>query len=428
MPASWKSPLYVGCSATSSAASRVTVVRDGEQPPGCGGAGPDTAIGIAETRAPLDRRGQTALALDDRHAERQQIRGRDRDWNSFTACRPALSRYSNLSCVAERDRPFTRGRTADRYKAPFNVFETPVSSGTRRENGSGCAPPRSLAMSSTRLLRVVLILLQSPAFQPGASIREHGNEVRRFDADVAFARFAEQRRRRKTARARCGTTGAGLPAVSARRRLLRALSLPAAAASRSWRWREEERLVDVQNQEREKDRAGGRVFPSTLLGTGSCPPEHMGWHRTSLRRASQLPRTGPCRSTASLRVVGAGRDEPARARKVGRNKELVASEHARTPLVARDEPSAGLRSTPETPFDVVTVFALNGSQTGVEEFSLGDDDHVKPRRDLVTTENLSNESFSSISLDRSAQRLVAAIPRRPTGVCVGQREQCRQRP
>lgn len=53
--------------------------------------------------------------------------------------------------------------------------------------------------------------------------------------------------------------------------------------------------------------------------------------------------------------------------------------------------------------DDVAVLALNGNQAGVDQFSLGDDDDVKPRRDLVTTKNLSYESFSSISHDGAAE-------------------------
>ena len=41
----------------------------------------------------------------------------------------------------------------------------------------------------------------------------------------------------------------------------------------------------------------------------------------------------------------------------------------------------------------------------MKEFALGDDDYVKPWRDLVPTENLSNQSFRSISLDRATQLL-----------------------
>ena len=80
------------------------------------------------------------------------------------------------------------------------------------------------------------------------------------------------------------------------------------------------------------------------------------------------------------------------------------------PLVTTDMTLAGFPRSPESLFDVVTVFAFNGSQTGVEELALGHDDHIKPWRNLVTTESLSNETFSSISLDRSTQAFRGGNP------------------
>ena len=53
-------------------------------------------------------------------------------------------------------------------------------------------------------------------------------------------------------------------------------------------------------------------------------------------------------------------------------------------------------------FDEVSVISFKGAQAGVEELALGDDDDVVSGGDLVSTENLSNQSFSSISLDRAA--------------------------
>lgn len=52
-----------------------------------------------------------------------------------------------------------------------------------------------------------------------------------------------------------------------------------------------------------------------------------------------------------------------------------------------------------------SVIGFKGTQGGVEEVALGDDDDVKSIRDLVPTENLSNQTFRSISLDGAAQFL-----------------------
>ena len=55
----------------------------------------------------------------------------------------------------------------------------------------------------------------------------------------------------------------------------------------------------------------------------------------------------------------------------------------------------------------------------MKEFALWDDDDIKAWRDLVPTENLSNQSFRSISLDRATQLLGGgdAQPADATLVC-----------
>ena len=54
-------------------------------------------------------------------------------------------------------------------------------------------------------------------------------------------------------------------------------------------------------------------------------------------------------------------------------------------------------------FDEVSVIGFKGAQAGVEKFALGDYDDVEPRGDLVSTKNLSNQSFGSISLNGAAE-------------------------
>jgi hypothetical protein len=56
----------------------------------------------------------------------------------------------------------------------------------------------------------------------------------------------------------------------------------------------------------------------------------------------------------------------------------------------------------EASFDEVSVISFKGAQAGVEKFALGDDDDVKSWSDFVSTKDLSNQSFSSISLNRAA--------------------------
>jgi hypothetical protein len=51
----------------------------------------------------------------------------------------------------------------------------------------------------------------------------------------------------------------------------------------------------------------------------------------------------------------------------------------------------------------VAVIGFKNSQAGVEQVALRDDDDVEARGDVVATEDLSNQTFSTISLDRATQ-------------------------
>ena len=68
-------------------------------------------------------------------------------------------------------------------------------------------------------------------------------------------------------------------------------------------------------------------------------------------------------------------------------------------------PGPGGRELPElakASAEVVAIFSFKGSQAGVEQLAFRHDDDVEAWRDLVATEDLSNQSFSSISLNRAA--------------------------
>jgi hypothetical protein len=54
-------------------------------------------------------------------------------------------------------------------------------------------------------------------------------------------------------------------------------------------------------------------------------------------------------------------------------------------------------------FDEGSILCFKDCQAGVKQFAPGNDDHVESCCDLVTTENLSNQSFSAVSLDRAAE-------------------------
>jgi len=77
----------------------------------------------------------------------------------------------------------------------------------------------------------------------------------------------------------------------------------------------------------------------------------------------------------------------------------------------------------EVTLEVVTVFGFKGSQGGVKQPAIRHDDDVEARRDLVTTENFSNQSFSSIPLDRASQLLRGGDPQPAERKLVGQDEE-----
>jgi hypothetical protein len=76
----------------------------------------------------------------------------------------------------------------------------------------------------------------------------------------------------------------------------------------------------------------------------------------------------------------------------------------------------------KTSFDEVAVIGFKGAQAGVEQIALRDDDHVKAGRDLVATENLSNQSFRPVSLNRSAELARGRDTQPPDVAAVGEEE------
>jgi hypothetical protein len=79
-------------------------------------------------------------------------------------------------------------------------------------------------------------------------------------------------------------------------------------------------------------------------------------------------------------------------------------------------------------FDGLYVFGFKGSQGGVKQFPLRHDDRVEAWRDLVATENLSNQSFSSIPLDGPTQLPGGRDPEPAHGMARRQQEKREQAP
>jgi hypothetical protein len=69
---------------------------------------------------------------------------------------------------------------------------------------------------------------------------------------------------------------------------------------------------------------------------------------------------------------------------------------------------------------------FNGSQAGVEQLPLRDDDNVHPWSELVATKNLSNQTFSSISNDGAADFFRRRYAQPADDHVVGEREQGEQ--
>ena len=57
----------------------------------------------------------------------------------------------------------------------------------------------------------------------------------------------------------------------------------------------------------------------------------------------------------------------------------------------------------EAAFEDVPVIGFKNSQAGVEQVASRDDDDVEAGGDVVATEDLSNQTFSTVSLDRATQ-------------------------
>jgi hypothetical protein len=76
----------------------------------------------------------------------------------------------------------------------------------------------------------------------------------------------------------------------------------------------------------------------------------------------------------------------------------------------------------KAPFEEVPVIGFKGAQAGVEQVALGNDDDVKARRDLIATENLSNQAFCSVPLN-GPSKLACGGDAQPTrGAAVRQEE------
>jgi hypothetical protein len=85
-------------------------------------------------------------------------------------------------------------------------------------------------------------------------------------------------------------------------------------------------------------------------------------------------------------------------------------------------PIDGSAPLAQTTLETLAIIGFKDNQAGVEQFALGNHDHVVAIRDLVPTENLSYQSFRSVSLNGSAELFRRRDAQAPHRTVVGQNE------
>src|SRR5262249_33130663 len=85
-------------------------------------------------------------------------------------------------------------------------------------------------------------------------------------------------------------------------------------------------------------------------------------------------------------------------------------------------PTVGSTGPRKSAGDEVAVVGFKDVQAGIEEIAFRHDDHVEAGGDFVTTKNLSNQSFSSISLDGAAKLARGGNAQSANAELIGQQE------
>ena len=247
-------------------------------------------------------------------------------------------------------------------------------------------------------------------------------------------RLADERRRGR----RCGVAA---PASRGLRR--RSVRAPAAGpacrragdvAGRRRRLRhrlDEQRLLERRAPGTTGRSRGERVFPFVSCHSADVrtrAPDRgrrrtSGWQRARRRAASQVPRTTPWRHDRLRGVVGAGRQKPARAGKIRRDKQLYSRESAPSDKRTATGRLTGHRCD-EGAFEDDAVIGFKGGQAGVEQFALRHDDDVEPGAILLRRKISRISRLALFLWTAPPSFLVAAIPRRPTRSSLGSMKAC----
>jgi hypothetical protein len=72
----------------------------------------------------------------------------------------------------------------------------------------------------------------------------------------------------------------------------------------------------------------------------------------------------------------------------------------------------------------MTIVGFKGGESGVEDLAFWYNDDIKTRRDVVMTENLSNQPLSPISLNRAAE-LLRGRDAQPRARSIAGQDECR---
>jgi hypothetical protein len=82
--------------------------------------------------------------------------------------------------------------------------------------------------------------------------------------------------------------------------------------------------------------------------------------------------------------------------------------------------SRRLAALAKASFDEVFVISFKGAQAGVEKVTLRDNDDIESCSNLISTKNLSNQSFSPVSPNRVADLPGCRDPESPHSQIIGQ--------
>ena len=176
-------------------------------------------------------------------------------WNVLTADTPARSRYSNRRSAGAVI-GLGGGRAADGIERAVGRRGDLIVRRSQRERQRLGA---ELVLDELlRLFLLIEVVLQPPALEARAAIREHGDDVVGLDADVTLDRIPNHRLGRWSRFGRLRGMG-GSRSVTGRGRVGDAASPAASGAARHrlvhrlWKRLRGERLINVEHQEREKD-------------------------------------------------------------------------------------------------------------------------------------------------------------------------------